>query len=396
MTASNRIYSIDIMRGLTLILMLFVNDLHMPGVPAWLGHRAADFDGMGLADWVFPGFMFMVGMAIPFAIGNRIKRGESDLSLSKHILIRSLSLIIIGVLMSNSRNVNGEFTGISKSIWSFIMYSGVFLIWNDYKETDKNKVLVLSLKIAGIALIIPMVYIFRSGALPENGFSFRSWGILGTIGWGYLAASFIYLAFRDSIMKTSIALIFFLTLNILSKLHLLDLLNPVKPVLGVLINGNAPFIVLSGLFITLILKKISKDNPDKAALTILSIGILSILAGFFLRKWFIISKIQSTPSWALICNGISMALFAILFWIIDIKKHASWASFLKPAGENSLTVYLVPDMFYYIIWQLSLPLLFYKNSGTPLVVIAGSIVWALLMGALLPVLLARINFRLKL
>jgi heparan-alpha-glucosaminide N-acetyltransferase len=56
----------------------------------------------------------------------------------------------------------------------------------------------------------------------------------------------------------------------------------------------------------------------------------------------------------------------------------------------------VPDMFYYIIWQLSLPLLFYKNSGTPLVVIAGSIIWALVMGALLPVLLARINFRLKL
>jgi heparan-alpha-glucosaminide N-acetyltransferase len=396
MTVSNRIYAIDIMRGITLILMLFVNDLHMPGVPAWLGHRAADFDGMGLADWVFPGFMFMVGMAIPFAIGNRIKKGETSLSISKHILIRSLSLIIIGVLMSNSRNVNGEFTGISKSIWSFIMYSGVFLIWNDYRETEKNKLLILCLKIAGVVMIIPMVYIFRSGGLPENGFSFRSWGILGTIGWGYLAASFIYLAFRDNIIKTSIALIFFLALNVLSKLHLLDFLNPVKPVLGVLINGNAPFIVLSGLFITLILKMLSKGDPDKAALTILSLGIVSILAGFLLREWFIISKIQSTPSWALICNGISMMLFAILFWIIDIKKRSSWASFLKPAGENSLTVYLVPDMFYYIIWQLGLPLLFYKNSGTPLVVIAGSIVWALVMGAILPVLLARINFRLKL
>ena len=76
MTENNRICSIDIMRGLTLVLMLFVNDLYMPGVPAWLGHRAADFDGMGLADWVFPGFLFMVGMAIPFSIGNRIAKGE--------------------------------------------------------------------------------------------------------------------------------------------------------------------------------------------------------------------------------------------------------------------------------------------------------------------------------
>ena len=184
----NRIYSIDIMRGLTLILMLFVNDLHMPGVPAWLGHREADFDGMGLADWVFPGFLFMVGMAIPFAIGNRLSKGEKISSLSKHILIRTVSLLIIGVLMANSRNVNGEYTGLSKSLWSLIMYSGVFLIWNDYKVTDKNRFLVTGLRIAGVAMIIPMVYIFRSGDLEIHTFSFRSWGILGTIGWGYLIA----------------------------------------------------------------------------------------------------------------------------------------------------------------------------------------------------------------
>jgi heparan-alpha-glucosaminide N-acetyltransferase len=53
--APNRIVSIDIMRGLTLFLMLFVNDLYMPGVPQWLGHTEAQEDGMGLADWVFPG-----------------------------------------------------------------------------------------------------------------------------------------------------------------------------------------------------------------------------------------------------------------------------------------------------------------------------------------------------
>lgn len=36
--------------------MLFVNDLYTPGVPKWLVHTAAQEDGMGLADWVFPGF----------------------------------------------------------------------------------------------------------------------------------------------------------------------------------------------------------------------------------------------------------------------------------------------------------------------------------------------------
>jgi predicted acyltransferase len=394
MNNQNRILSIDIMRGLTLVLMLFVNDLYMPGVPAWLGHSKANFDGMGLADWVFPGFMFMVGMSIPFSIGNRIARGETTSSIWKHILIRTISLLIIGLLMSNSRNVNAEFTGMSKSLWSFIMYSGVFLVWYKYKVTDKNFYLINGLRLLGALMIVVMVYIFRTG--ETAGFSFKSWGILGTIGWGYLMASIVYMGARDNLLKTVVALLFFLVINMLSKLHLLDFLNPVKPAFGVIINGNAPFIVLSGLFITLILKKLSKDDFRKTFLSILSLGIMSIIIGFIFRNWFIISKIQATPSWGLICNGISMILFALLFWIIDIKKRIKWALTLKPAGENSLTVYLVPDMFYYIIWGLGLPVLFYKNSDVPLVVIAGSLVWAIIMGVFLPVLLKRLSFTLKL
>lgn len=394
MADKKRILSIDIMRGLTLVLMLFVNDLYMPGVPAWLGHMKANFDGMGLADWVFPGFMFMVGMSVPYSVGNRIARGENNLAVLKHILIRTFSLLIIGVLMSNSRNVNDEFTGMTKSLWSLIMYTGVFLIWNNYNESKTNKYLICTLRILGILMIIPMVCIFRAG--EDRGFRFNSWGILGTIGWGYMVAALVYMWSRDNISKTSVFVIIFLIMNMLSKLHLLDFLNPLKPVLGILINGNAPFIVLSGMLITLILKKYASQNAKKAVLIIAALGIASIAAGFILRPWFIISKIQSTPTWGLICNGISMVLFSLFFWIIDILKKVKWSLFLRPAGANSLTVYLVPDMFYYIIWQFGLPFLFYKSSTEPGLVILGSLVWAVIMGVGLPMLLEKINFRLKL
>ncbi|MBK9391353.1 MAG: DUF5009 domain-containing protein [Bacteroidetes bacterium] len=394
MGSSNRILSIDIMRGFNLVLMLFVNDLFMPGVPSWLGHMKGDFDGMGLADWVFPGFMFMVGMSIPYSVGGRISKGDNNFSVFKHILIRTVSLLIIGVLMSNSRSVNAEFTGISKSLWSMIMYTGVFLIWNNYTITDKNKLLVRGLQILGVLMIAPMVYIFRAG--ETNGFRFNSWGILGSIGWGYFVAALVYMWFRDNISKTSLFVILFLIVNMLSKLHMLDFLSPVRPVLGTIINGNAPFIVLSGMFITIILKNHAKENAGKTMLIIAAIGLISIAAGFILRPWFIISKIQSTPTWALICNGICMVMFALLFWIIDFKKNTTWGSFLRPAGANSLTVYLVPDMFYYIIWQFSLPLLFYKQPDNQMLAIMGSVVWAVIMGVGLPMLLEKINFRLKL
>lgn len=394
MGSSNRILSIDVMRGFNLVLMLFVNDLFMPGVPSWLGHMKADFDGMGLADWVFPGFMFMVGMSIPYSVGGRISKGDNNPAVFKHILIRTVSLLIIGVLMSNSRSVNAEFTGISKSLWSMIMYTGVFLIWNNYTITEKNKLLVRGLQFLGVLMIIPMVYIFRSG--EAHGFRFNSWGILGTIGWGYFVSSLVYMWLRDNISKTSVFVIIFLIVNILSKLHMLDFLSPVRPVFGIIINGNAPFIVLSGMFITIILKNHAKENAGRTMLIIAALGILSIAAGFILRPWFIISKIQSTPTWGLICNGICMVMFAFLFWIIDFRKNFSWGSFLRPAGSNSLTVYLVPDMFYYLIWQFSLPFLFYKQPDNQMLAIVGSVVWAIIMGVGLPVLLEKINFRLKL
>ena len=396
MPENNRISSIDIMRGLTLVLMLFVNDLYMPGVPAWLGHRPAGFDGMGLADWVFPGFLFMVGMAIPFSVGKRISGGQNTLSIVRHILIRTISLLIIGVLMLNSGRVNPEFTGIGKNLWALLMYTGVFLIWNKYIENDKNFFTITGLRLCGVAILVVLVFKFRSGEVVNNGSLITSWwGILGLIGWGYLVSALIYLTVRDSILNTVVAFLFFLVLNILSKLDLLNSLNPFKSIFGVIIEGNVPLIVLSGLLTTLILKKYSKSDSRKTIVTIVTIGVFSIIAGFILRKWFIISKIQATPSWGLICNGISMTLFALLYWIIDIKKHIKWTFLFKPAGENSLTTYLAPDILYYLIWSTGIPILIYKHSDVPLIVITGSVIWAFLMVGL-TALLVRYNIKLKL
>jgi predicted acyltransferase len=355
-----------------------------------------NFDGMGLADWVFPGFLFMVGMAIPFAIGNRISKGENSYSTSRHIVIRTISLLIIGVLMLNSGRVNPELTGMSKNLWALLMYIAVFFVWNKYPDDEKHFFRNAGLRLFGIALLVFLVFKFRSGQLVNNGSLITGWwGILGLIGWGYLVAAFVYLGARDNILYTSIAVVFFLILNIFSKLNLLEFLKPVNFLFGTIFEGNVPFIVLSGTLTTLILKKLSNEDYKKTIVTIVTFGVISLIGGFILRKWFIISKIQATPSWGMICNGISLILFALLYWIIDIKKKSTWAFFLKPAGENSLTTYIAPDIVYYLIWMTGAPILIYKHSGMPLVVIAGSIAWSLAMVGL-TALLVRFNIKLRL
>ena len=139
-----------------------------------------------------------------------------------------------------------------------------------------------------------------------------------------------------------------------------------------------------------------KDDPFIKKLLVFGFaGVASIAAGFFLRHWFIISKIYATPSWGLICTGISILVFIFIYFICDEMKITGWASFLRPAGENALTTYIAPDIIYYLIWMSGTPILIYKQSSIPLVVIAGSIAWALLMAGL-TALLVRLNIRLKL
>lgn len=395
MNSTGRIESIDIMRGLTLLLMLFVNDLNMKVAPAWLGHMPAQFDGMGLADWVFPGFLFIVGMAIPFAIAGRLKKGDSIPKILLHIVIRTVSLLIIGVLMLNSGRVNPETTGMSQNLWALLMYISVFLVWNDY-PSGKNKLLFMILRTAGIAALVFLAIIFRSGTADNPGWMITGWwGILGLIGWGYLVASLVYLAFRDSAAGTAIAVIFFLAVNILDQKDFLTFLDPLRPALGIIIQGNVPLIVLTGMLAGVLLRNLRGSGNERIILLFITLGFVSLAAGFVFRKWFIISKILATPSWGMICSGISFMVFAAIFWLADVRGLTRWAGFVRPAGKHSLTTYLAPDILYHAIWMSSVPVLIYKQSSEPLVVVIGSIVWALMMAGL-TALLAKVNIKLKL
>jgi predicted acyltransferase len=392
MSNNNRILSIDIMRGLTLFLMLFVNDLFAPGVPKWLTHTAALEDGMGLADWVFPGFLFMVGLSIPFAFIARRNHGQSDSQLLLHILVRTLSLLIIGIFMVNLENYNANLTGINKSVWAILVYFSIFLIWNNYPKSFK---FINILKFIGIFGLVIMAVVYRSGTAENEGWMHTSWwGILGLIGWGYLVSALTYLFLKDRIGAIFAVWIAFISLNILAQTSYLDFLNPIKSIFGVIIDGNVPSIVISGLLIGILLKKY-KTNYKRFLVFIVPIGIICIGLGFLLRKWFIISKIIGTPSWAMLCNGISILVFAVLLYLLDIKKIRSWSVIFLPAGQNSLTTYLAPDILYFIIWSIPVNILFYKQIGNPWLAVIGSIFWALAMIGFAK-LLSKINIRLKL
>ena len=91
---AQRLLSLDALRGLTILVMIFVNDLAgVEGTPAWMKHiQPPNADGMTFVDVVFPALLFIVGTSIPFAIGSRLGRGEALGRVWLHILGRTVSL----------------------------------------------------------------------------------------------------------------------------------------------------------------------------------------------------------------------------------------------------------------------------------------------------------------
>ncbi len=382
----------DVMRGMTLFLMLFVNDLFVPGVPKWLLHSEADVDGMGLADWVFPGFLFMVGMAVPYAVTAREKMGESIRQIFVHIVGRTASLLLISILILNGGRVDASQTGMSSFLWLGLLYLSVFLIWNRYPTKLGNQGVFKGLRLIGVVGICYLVYAFR--AKEGKGLEIGWWGILGLIGWGYFAAATTFVLSRGRLAIVVCSWLLFLMLNILSQTVLKLHIPIIGKYLNVLLSGNVPCIVLAGTIIGILIRRYSAV-PNLLLRWMLVIGLLWLIGGFVLRSWFILSKIHGTPSWALVCCGISVLLLLGIYYIIDIQKYDKGIFVFEEAGKNSLTTYLAPDLIYFICWGFQIPLFFYKQSDHMVLAVGGSLVWACAM-LWYAILLKKVNIYLKL
>ncbi|WP_343672548.1 DUF5009 domain-containing protein [Chitinophaga sp.] len=323
---SQRLLSIDAFRALTMLTMIFVNDVSgVSNIPAWIEHTKAAEDGMGFADTVFPAFLFIVGLSIPFAIGKRIARQESFFKTEKHILTRSLALIVMGFFHVNLESYNSEAAILPYAIWEILITVGFFLIWMDYKQQQ------YLLQGMGIVLLIAMAALYKG----EGGQWMRPswWGILGIIGWAYLVSATVFLLVKGKFPALVVLLFIFLGINFAKHSGVLSLNIPV---IG---DASSVSLIMAGVVIS--------SMPKKSIPLLVGIGAAAIVTGLVVRPYTEgISKIRSTPSWVLICAGISTVVFAGMIWLVDLKGKMHWFSFIKPAGTSTLTCYLVPYLLY--------------------------------------------------
>ncbi|NIG54792.1 DUF5009 domain-containing protein [Chitinophaga sp. Cy-1792] len=342
MTAKSRIFSIDAFRAITMLLMIFVNDVSgVHNIPQWIEHVRMEDDGMGFADTVFPTFLFIVGLSIPFAIGYRMRQQQSWLKIESHILLRSVALIVMGFFHVNLESYSNT-APLPQAVWAIAITIAFFLIWLDYPETIPAPVRY-GLMGAGVIVLIAMAMCYSGGTGDHLHGMEQSWGgILGIIGWAYLVCATLFLLLQGRFAGVSVILVCFLLINIGTHggwLHIQ------LPVIG---DAASVALIMAGVWASQLYTRLREQGRINSLwLLFAGIGIVAIAAGFLLRPYTEgISKIRSTPAWVLICTGIAVLVFELLIWITDVRGKNAWYKLIKPAGTSTLTCYLIPYLLY--------------------------------------------------
>ncbi len=346
-----RLESLDVFRGLVIVVMTFVNYLAgVSHIPAWAKHLPAEAEGYTFVDVVFPAFLFIVGVAIPLAFHRRVAEGQNLPALVRRILMRSASLIFVGVLLVNAPVYAPESAVLGKSLWCLLGLICVFVVWGEFpaRLAWERSRWVLGMRVAaGVGLAI-LVLLFRGKSASGDVVWLQHswWGIPGLIGWAYLVCSLLYLASRANQVALMGLLGFLLALYVGDRHGALDWLGPLRSFVGIgPVLGSTAADVMMGVLVgnCFVGERASMSNRARARFFLL-FGLGLYCTGELVRPLHGINKIAATESYALVTGGICCVLFALVFWVVDMRGVSRWAAPLAPIGRNALLAYLLPGL----------------------------------------------------
>jgi predicted acyltransferase len=427
--AGGRIDSVDALRGLTILLMVFVNDLG-PAAPAWMHHiQPPDADGMTLADVVFPAFLFLVGVSIPLAFERARAAGRSKGAQLVHVLTRTAGLLLMGLIELNGP----EDRTLGRPLWRVLAYAALILAWCALpRERGGKRSLVWAAKALGVAGLLVLLAVYRREPGPAE-FPFRGrvedwvwlragwWGILGLIGWAYLTVGLLVLllGWRREWLMGALALLIALHLalnhgglftRVAGKPWLASEAAELLAALARGIDevsryvslrdatGSLAAATMAGCLLGTILRRDSDVTTHRARLSwALTFAAGLLLAGLVTDTFEGINKIAATPTWCLWCAALTCLAWVVLYLLLDVAGSRGWSAPIRAAGANPLVAYLLHPIVLGLVSLAGLgsTVLAYKQSSDPLVVIGGSAAMAAFVCAAAG-LLGRLGLRMRL
>jgi predicted acyltransferase len=308
-----RLMCLDVFRGLAVAGMIIVDN---PGSDdkAYWAIKHAEWNGWSPADFIFPSFLFLVGVSMVFSFSARLRRGETRPQILLHAFKRSLILIAIGLFVNASPIIGLDlhtwrFEGVTQRIALCYFAAAILVLWSN----RRGQLIALAALLLGYWAILRFV--------PVPG--------LGVPG-------------RDiPFMDPDRSIVAWLD----RKLFMGHLYDGTRDPEGIIssIGGIATTLigVLTGWWLR------SERSRTTIAIRMLLFGILGLIAGEVWNVWFPINKHLWTSSFVLFSGGFSLMFLALLYWILEIKQwRGAWTMPILVFGMNAIAGFVADSLVY--------------------------------------------------
>jgi predicted acyltransferase len=384
---SDRLISLDVFRGMTIAGMVLVNN---PGT--WsaiygpLEH--APWHGITPTDYIFPFFLFIVGVAIPIALKKRIVNGV-DRGLYWKIIQRAATIFALGLLMSMIPFFQfNDTTGIPyvAKILLVLSFSAALFLYLLEKRT-------LAGAIAGVSgLVLLGFYLGGANIVWYNFAGMRIPGVLQRIAVCYLVVSIVFLHTRwkqQAAIAVGLLFLYWLLMTvipvpgceittiddkacnlaawldrtILTEAHMWRSAKVYDPE-GILSTIPAIVTTLSGVLTgTWLLSgrgAVASGSPDTSDTTsgnpvatapgsdfrlnkvagMFFFGTVLLAIGWSWSLLFPLNKSLWTSSYVVYTSGLALLTLASCYWLIDIKGYKRWTWPFVVFGVNALPLFV--------------------------------------------------------
>lgn len=290
-TTIGRLVSVDALRGFTMFWIIGGAELFRTLARVWprpitgtIGQQMShlNYGGFRFYDLIFPMFLFIVGVVLPFSVSHRLSEGQSRIQVHLHIAKRAGLLILLGLIRDA-----GLLTFDRSEMWS----------WG-----------VLSL--IGVAYFIAAVIVLNTTikiqALVTAVLLLGYWGALALIG--------IKIPNDHKTLPSALSMYFAFSSAGAS---------------------NALIGVLAGHWL-----RLGPSGSWKSAGLAIA-GLLSLITGYAWGVFFPVIRLLWTSSYVLVACGYSLLLLAVFYWIIEVKQYKKWAFFFVVIGMNPIIIYML-------------------------------------------------------
>ncbi|MBL29668.1 MAG: heparan-alpha-glucosaminide N-acetyltransferase [Flavobacteriaceae bacterium] len=309
-TDSKRLLSVDILRGLTIIFMIIVND---PG--SWSNVYApllhAKWNGITPTDYIFPTFLFIVGLSIALSLSKKKESNSSNTEVLKKIIWRSIKIYLVGLLLwlwPNFDFENIRWVGVLQRISIVYLFCAIIFLYFNLK----SQIIILSQILLFYTILMCFV------PIPEIGFPDLS---VPEKNWAH---------YLDSLLLPGV---------MWQKTWDPEGILSTLPSIGTGILG-----LIAGHILT------SKNDLLKKMLYISLLGFVLLFFGDITQYIFPLNKNLWSTSFTLLVGGISCLSLCFCMYICDYLSHGKKFKIAQSFGVNSIFSYVVASMLTFIFY----------------------------------------------